>query len=147
MKTLLCFAIIFASTYGVVQAAPVQKPTLVKQIKWTGTAWFGSPIVHNLGTGSKKIIGTFYDIIVWDGAGNELDRAPHGSSYPHDGRVYAPAVVWVAQVATHILNHLAFNRPEGNFQFSPPHIWIAYSDYLARKNGDKSINCFKRFFQ
>ncbi len=93
MKTLLCFAIILASTYGVVQAAPVQKPTLVKQIKWTGTAWFGSPIVHNLGTGSKKIIGTFYDIIVWDGAGNELDRAPHGSSYPHDGRIYAPAVV------------------------------------------------------
>ncbi len=49
--------------------------------------------MHSLGSGSKKIIGTFYDIIVWDGNGNELDRAPHGSSYPHKSRVYAPAVV------------------------------------------------------
>jgi len=73
-------------------AAPVQRPVFVRQIKWTGTSWFASPIVHNLGTSSRKIIGTFYDIIVWDAAGNELARAPHGSSYPHDSRIYAPAI-------------------------------------------------------
>ena len=83
----------FIAIYGLALAAPVQIPSLIKQIKWTGTAWFGSPIVHDLGSGSKKIIGTFYDIIVWDGDGNELDRAPHGSNYPHDSRIYAPAVV------------------------------------------------------
>ena len=68
-------------------AAPVQKPVLARHIQWTGTAWFGSPMVHNLGSGSSKIIGTFYNIIVWDGSGNELDRVELGS------RVYAPAVV------------------------------------------------------
>jgi len=74
------------------QAAQVQKPVLTRQIKWTGTSWFGSPIVHNLGTGQRKIIGTFYDIFVWDKDGNELANAPSGSSYPHEGRIYAPAV-------------------------------------------------------
>ncbi len=94
MKTLqLLILLTFVLQHGLAQAAPVQQPVLVKQIKWTGTSWFGSPIVHELGSGSRKIIGTFYDIIVWDGAGNELDRAPHGSSYPHNGRIYAPAVV------------------------------------------------------
>ncbi|NOQ47187.1 MAG: hypothetical protein GQ559_11055 [Desulfobulbaceae bacterium] len=73
-------------------AAPVQQPVLNKQIKWTGTSWFGSPIVHNLGTGNRKIIGTFYDIFVWDADGNELARMPSGSQYPHEGRIYAPAV-------------------------------------------------------
>jgi len=75
-----------------VGAEPVQQPVLKKQIKWTGTSWFGSPIVHDLGTANKKIIGTFYDIIVWDADGNELARAPHGSGYPHPSRIYAPAV-------------------------------------------------------
>ena len=75
-----------------IAATPVQRPVFVRQIKWTGTSWFGSPIVHDLGTGSRKIIGTFYDIIVWDAAGNELARAKHGSGYPHNGRIYAPAV-------------------------------------------------------
>jgi hypothetical protein len=75
-----------------VAAAPVQQPVFKKQIKRTGTAWFGSPIVHHLGTNSPKIIGTFYDIIVWDANGNELARAPHGSGYPHPSRIYAPAV-------------------------------------------------------
>ena len=72
---------------GYLQSAPVQRPALVRHIKWTGTAWFGSPMVHDLGSGSNKIIGTFYSIIVWGGDGAELDRVDLGS------RVYAPAVV------------------------------------------------------
>jgi len=67
-----------------VLAAPVKKPVLSKHIKWTGTSWFGSAIVHDLGTTSRKIIGRFYDIIVWDGAGNELACADRP-----DG-IYAP---------------------------------------------------------
>lgn len=67
-------------------AAPVLQPVLKKQIKWTGTSRFGSAIVHDLGTDSPKIIGTFYDIIVWDGAGNELARVDRSD------RIYAPAV-------------------------------------------------------
>lgn len=73
-------------------AAQVQRPVFSRQIKWTGTSWFGSPIVHDLGTGQRKIIGTFYDIFVWDKDGNLLANAPSGSSYPHEGRIYAPAV-------------------------------------------------------
>ena len=75
-----------------VAAAPVQQPVFIKQIKWTGTSWFGSPIVHHLGTDSLKIIGTFYDIFAWDSDGNQLARAHHGSGYPHPSRIYAPAV-------------------------------------------------------
>ena len=73
-------------------AAPVQQPQLLKQIKWTGTSWFASPIIHNLGSGDRKLIGTFYDIFVWDKNFNELARARSGASYPHEGRIYAPAV-------------------------------------------------------
>jgi len=69
------------------QATAVQKPVLARHIQWTGTSWFGSPMVHNLGGDSRKIIGTFYNIIVWNGNGDELDRVDLGS------RVYAPAVV------------------------------------------------------
>ncbi len=69
------------------QAAPVQKPVLQRNIQWTGTSWFGSPMVHNLGSGARKIIGTFYSIYVWDGQGNELDHVNLNS------RIYAPAVV------------------------------------------------------
>ena len=47
-------------------AAPVQRPELLTQLKWTGTSWFGSPIIHDLGGGGKKLIGTFYDVFVWD---------------------------------------------------------------------------------
>ena len=36
--------------------------------------------------------------------------------------------------------YVAFDRPEGNFQFSPPHIWIAYSDDLFSWGNLKSIN-------
>ena len=89
---LLLISLVFYFS-SLANAAPVQKPVFVKQIKWTGTSWFGSPIVHNLGSGNKKIIATFYDIYVWDSSGNLLDEAPHGSSYPHDSRIYAPAVV------------------------------------------------------
>ncbi len=39
-----------------VGADPVQAPVLLKQIKWTGTSWFGSPIIHDLGTGEPKLI-------------------------------------------------------------------------------------------
>jgi hypothetical protein len=75
-----------------VYAAAVYEPVLLKEIRWTGTSWFGSPIIHDLGTGEPKLIGTFYDIIVWDKNFNELARAPHGSAYPHKSRIYAPAV-------------------------------------------------------
>jgi hypothetical protein len=84
---LLQFIFIFS-----LHAASVQAPVFVRQIKWTGTSWFASPIVHTLGTDSRKIIGTFYDIFVWDAAGNQLARARHGSGYPHPSRIYAPAV-------------------------------------------------------
>ncbi len=92
-RILAFFVIILLSFFTLAEAAPVQSPVFVKQIKWTGTSWFGSPMVHNLGSGSKKIIATFYDIYVWDENGNLLDEAPHGSSYPHDSRIYAPAVL------------------------------------------------------
>ncbi len=65
---------------------------MLHQIQWTGTSWFGSPIIHDLGTGEPKLIGTYYDIFVWDKDFNEIARAPSGSSYPHEGRVYPPGV-------------------------------------------------------
>lgn len=67
-------------------ADPVQAPQLTKQIQWTGTSWFGSPIVHDLGTGSPKLIGTYYSIFVWDTALNQLVKIQR------NGRIYAPAV-------------------------------------------------------
>ena len=73
-------------------AAPVQRPELLTQLKWTGTSWFGSPIIHDLGGGGKKLIGTFYDVFVWDHQFNLLAKAPSGSGYPHEGRIYPPAV-------------------------------------------------------
>jgi len=85
----ICSLFLFVSSLS---AASVQRAQFVRQIKWTGTSWFASPIVHHLGTNSLKVIGTFYDIIVWDAQGNELARAKHGSGYPHPSRIYAPAV-------------------------------------------------------
>ncbi len=70
----------------------VQEPQCLTQIKWTGTSWFGSPIIHNLGEGTPKLIGTFYDIFVWDSNFKQLARAKSGPSYPHEGRIYPPAV-------------------------------------------------------
>jgi predicted GH43/DUF377 family glycosyl hydrolase len=40
--------------------------------------------------------------------------------------------------------YVAFDRPEGNFQFTPPHIWIGYSDDLISWGNLKSINMFKK---
>jgi predicted GH43/DUF377 family glycosyl hydrolase len=40
--------------------------------------------------------------------------------------------------------YVAFDRPEGNFQFTPPHIWIGYSDDLVSWGNLKSINLFKK---
>jgi beta-1,2-mannobiose phosphorylase / 1,2-beta-oligomannan phosphorylase len=37
--------------------------------------------------------------------------------------------------------YVAFDRPEGNFQFSQPHIWIAYSENLTSWGGLKPIEC------
>jgi len=94
MKTSLIFPVIilFHCIIASTLQAAVNVPVFVRQIKWTGTSWFGSPIIHTLGTGNRKIIGTFYDIFVWDADGNELARARHGSGYPHPSRIYAPAV-------------------------------------------------------
>ena len=64
-----CMFALVLSMPSPIQAAPVQPPVLLRNIQWTGTSWFGSPMVHNLGSGAKKIIGTFYAIYVWDGAG------------------------------------------------------------------------------
>ncbi|MBR9704547.1 hypothetical protein GOV12_03990 [Candidatus Pacearchaeota archaeon] len=36
--------------------------------------------------------------------------------------------------------YIAFDRPEGNFQFSQPHIWIAYSNDLKSWGGLKPIS-------
>jgi predicted GH43/DUF377 family glycosyl hydrolase len=40
--------------------------------------------------------------------------------------------------------YVAFDRPESNFQFSLPHIWIAYSDDLLSWGDLKSINLLKK---
>jgi hypothetical protein len=83
---------IFSTGMPSAEADPVQAPQFLHQIKWTGTSWFGSPIIHDLGSGEKKLIGTYYSIFVWDKDFNELDEAPSGPTYPHEGRIYPPAV-------------------------------------------------------
>ncbi len=35
--------------------------------------------------------------------------------------------------------YIAFNRPEGNFQFTPPRIWISYSDDLKHWGDSKPV--------
>jgi predicted GH43/DUF377 family glycosyl hydrolase len=40
--------------------------------------------------------------------------------------------------------YVAFDRPEGNFEFTPPHIWIAYSEDLFSWGNLKSINLLKK---
>ncbi len=75
-----------------VVAAAVQQPVMIKQLKRTGTSWFGSPIIHDLGTDENKLVGTFYDIFVWDKDFNQIAKAPSGGGYPHQGRIYPPAV-------------------------------------------------------
>ena len=71
---------------GSAWAQPVQTPQLMTQIKWTGTSWFGAPIIHDLGTGIPKLIGTFYSIYVWDKNFTELVKISR------NGRIYAPVV-------------------------------------------------------
>ncbi|MEW6186988.1 MAG: VCBS repeat-containing protein [Thermodesulfobacteriota bacterium] len=93
-RIVLCLIVfsLLAAAPGRVKAAPVQAPQLLRQIKSTGTSWFGSPIIHHLGSGQRKLIGTYYTIYVWDQQFNLLATAPSGSAYPHEGRIYAPAV-------------------------------------------------------
>ena len=40
--------------------------------------------------------------------------------------------------------YVAFDRPEGNFEFTLPHIWIGYSDDLLSWGDLKSINLLKK---
>jgi len=39
--------------------------------------------------------------------------------------------------------YVAFNRPEGNFQFSPPHIWISFSKDLEFWGDSQSVSITK----
>ena len=80
---------------GYASAAEVSQPVLLNHMS-TQTSWFGSPIIHNLGSGGPKLIGTYYKIYVWDSEFNLLDTAESGSSYPHEGRIYSPrfAPIW-----------------------------------------------------
>jgi hypothetical protein len=74
--------------------AAVAAPVFVKNLKSTGTSWFGSPAIVDLdGDGKNELVGAFYDLIVWDASGTELARAESGSSHDHDGRIYSSAVV------------------------------------------------------
>ena len=91
-SVVVILSVVLVFCISLAEAAPVQQPELLAHIKWTGTSWFGSPIIHNLGDGAPKLVGTFYDIFVWDNQFNELSRAPSGSSHPHEGRIYLPAV-------------------------------------------------------
>ena len=36
-------------------------------------------------------------------------------------------------------SYVAFNRPEGNFEFSLPHMWVSFSQDLTHWGGDKTI--------
>jgi hypothetical protein len=74
----------------------VSEPDFVRNLAIGNTGWFSSPAAYDLdGDGSKEIVAPFYDVAVWDAAGNELARVPHGADQGgfHEGRVYAPAVV------------------------------------------------------
>ena len=79
-------ALLLTVATGTTAASSVQAPQLLTQIKWTGTSWFGSPIIHDLGTGEPKLIGTFYSIYVWDKNFQQLAKISRS------GRIYAPVV-------------------------------------------------------
>jgi len=73
-------------------APPVSAPAFVMNLSIGNTGWFSSPAVLDLdGDGAREIVAPFYDIAVWDAAGNLLHRRDQGTY--HEGRVYAPAVV------------------------------------------------------
>lgn len=91
MKNTLIFILFISLINLSAEAAPVQAPVFLENIKWTGTSWFGSPIIGNLGSGDKKLVGTLYDIFVWDNQFNQLAKALH-SPNAHQGRIYPPAV-------------------------------------------------------
>jgi predicted GH43/DUF377 family glycosyl hydrolase len=40
--------------------------------------------------------------------------------------------------------YVAFNRPEGNFEFSRPHMWISFSDDLEEWGDDETILLSKK---
>jgi len=94
MNRLIACPFLVSLLFGIVPWAgsAVQTPQLLAHIEWTGTSWFGSPIIHDLGTGERKLVGTYYDIFVWDKNFNQLARARSGAFYPHEGRIYPPAV-------------------------------------------------------
>lgn len=71
-------------------AAPVQKPTFVRNLDSGETGWFASPAVVDLdGDGTKEIVAPFYSTFVFDGAtGKKL-----ATGKATQGRVYAPEVV------------------------------------------------------
>ena len=74
------------------QAAPVQRPQLLRQIDWLETSWFGSPAIYDLDNdGEKELIGTYYSIFVWDKNFNRLDKMDYDEY--HTSRIYAPAVI------------------------------------------------------
>jgi hypothetical protein len=53
------------------------------------TSWFAAPVVVDLdGDGNDELVAAYYDVYVFDAAGELLHRAEDG-----DGRVYAPHVV------------------------------------------------------
>ena len=70
----------------------VAEPTFLMNLSAGNTGWYASPAVYDLdGDGSMKVIGAFYDIVVWDSAGNEIDRMPYDQY--HHSRVYASEAV------------------------------------------------------
>jgi len=69
-------------------SAAVQAPVFVRNLSGQ-TSWFAAPLVVDLdGDGSNELIAAYYDVYVFDAAGQLLDIGDDGS-----GRVYAPHVV------------------------------------------------------
>jgi hypothetical protein len=69
-------------------AGPVQEPELVRSLQGQ-TSWYAAPIVADLdGDGSNELVAAYYDVFVFDAAGELLTQNEDG-----DGRVYAPHVV------------------------------------------------------
>jgi hypothetical protein len=70
---------------------PVAAPVFVRNLPGQ-TAWYSSPAIADLdGDGTNEIVAPFYDVFVYDAAGNVLDD--EATDVYHFGRVYAPGVV------------------------------------------------------